>query len=245
MPPPAHSTSLPGAPADLPAPPPPGDPTPQESAADAAITRPVPHAKLSLFDRIEAFIARLSTRNHFWHRVCSLIWLPYAFRSGIRMKRVDPTTFTAELPFRRFNRNWYNAMAGAALLANAEIAAGMYIFGITGGDYTIVCKKISYDFLRPCFGPALYKILPTEDINALIAGGNEFNLTLDMEIIQQALLPQALARKQRKDSVLARMAERERKVGRATATFHVTPTTLHKAKRGHPRAVGQGSSLER
>lgn len=223
-----------------------GGPTAQEAAADDAITRaPAPTATLSFLDRVEAYIARLSTRNHFWHRVCSLIWLPYAFRSGIRMKRVDPSTFTAELPFRRFNRNWYNAMAGAALLANAEIAAGMYIFGITGGDYTIVCKKLSYDFLRPCFGPALYKVLPSQDIRALIAAGNEFNITLEMEIIQQALLPQALARRHRKDSVLARMAERERKVGRATATFHVTPTTLHKAKRGHTRAVGRGSSLER
>ena len=51
-----------------------------------------------------------------------MIWLPYAFRSGIRMKRLGETEFTAELPFRRFNRNWYNAMAGASLLANSEIA---------------------------------------------------------------------------------------------------------------------------
>src|SRR5690348_2020136 len=59
---------------------------------------------LSFKDKVEAFIARLSTRNQFWHRVCSMIWLPYAFRSGIRMKRVNERTFSAELPFRRFNR---------------------------------------------------------------------------------------------------------------------------------------------
>ena len=112
---------------------------------------------LSLRDRVEAFIARLSTRNHFWHRVCSMIWLPYAFKSGIRMKRLDEMTFSATLPFKRFNRNWYNAMAGAALLANSEIAAGAYVMGITGGDYTIVCKNLEYRFLRPCYGPALYR----------------------------------------------------------------------------------------
>ena len=72
--------------------------------------------RLSLVDRVEQWIARLSSRSNFWHRVCSMVWLPYAFRSGIRMKRLDDTTFAAELPFRRFNRNWYNAMAGAALL---------------------------------------------------------------------------------------------------------------------------------
>ena len=32
--------------------------------------------KRSLFVRMEAFVSRLSTRNTFWHRVCSLIWLP-------------------------------------------------------------------------------------------------------------------------------------------------------------------------
>ena len=71
-------------------------------------------------ERVEAFISRLSTRNNFWHRVCSLIWLPYAFRSGITMKRLDSRRFTAVLPFKRINRNWYNAMAGAALLARAR-----------------------------------------------------------------------------------------------------------------------------
>src|SRR5262245_58892766 len=211
-------------------------------ASAARATRPV---RYSFTDRIEAFIARLSTRSHFWHRVCSLIWLPYAFKSGIRMKKVDDHTFAAELPFRRFNRNWYNAMAGAAMLANSEIAGGMYIFARTGGDYTIVCKELSYKFLRPCFGPALYRVTPREDLEKLIASGAEFNLTLDLEIVQQALLPQAVAKKRRKDSVLARLAQKERRVGRCTAEFHVTPALHHKAKRGHPRAVGRGSVLER
>ncbi len=193
---------------------------------------------LSFFDRVEASLARLSTRSHFWHRVCSLIWLPYAFRSGIRMKKVDSETFTAELPFRRFNRNWYNAMAGAALLANSEIAGGMYIFGITGGDYTLVCKELSYKFLRPCFGPALYKITPKDDIAELVKTGKEFNATVDIEVIQQQVLPAALSKRQKKDSVLARLAAKERRVGACTATFHLTPTTHQKAKRGNTRKVG-------
>src|SRR5687768_4431508 len=80
------------------------------------------------YDRLEAFVSSLSVRDNFWHRICSFIWLPFAFFSGIRMKRIDAETFSAVLPFTRFNRNWYHAMAGAALLGNSEIAGGMYVF---------------------------------------------------------------------------------------------------------------------
>lgn len=168
-------------------------------------------------DRIDAFISRLSTRSNFWHRVCSIIWLPYAARSGIKMKRVDEQTFSAVLPFTRFNKNWYNAMAGAALLGNSEIAGGMYVFGICGGDYTVVCRHLDYRFLRPCLGPAIYRITPRENIHALLASGKEFNVTLDMDVLQQFA-----GRKNRKG--------REHRVGRCVAEFHVTPKTQAKAR---------------
>ncbi|MEZ6243818.1 MAG: hypothetical protein R3B57_12340 [Phycisphaerales bacterium] len=219
----------------------PGEAVPEAPAARASTpTPPAPKPKAAtkqpLLDRVEAFLSRLSTRNHFWHRVCSLIWLPYAFRSGIRMKRVDEKTFSATLPFRRFNRNWYNAMAGAALLGNSEIAGGAYVFGECGGDYEVVCKRLEYDFLRPCFGPAEYRISPREDMGELIATGEEFNLTVDMEIVQ--LLPTLTGRKGDKKSAKKsakrgrdRIVGREKRVGRCTAIFHVTPKTHQKAKR--------------
>jgi hypothetical protein len=169
----------------------------------------------SFLDRAEAYISRLSTKNNFWHRVCSLIWLPIAAKSGIKMKRLDAKTFMAVLPFRRFNRNWYNAMAGAALLANSEIAGGMYVFGVCGGEYTVVCKHLEYKFLRPCFGTAIYRINPREDIDPLVATGKEFNLTVDMDIIQQLKKP----------------GTKDRRVGRCSATFHVTPKVHQKARR--------------
>ncbi len=171
--------------------------------------------KPGLIDRIEAFISKLSVRDNFWHRICSLIWLPLAFMSGIRMKKFDAETFGAILPFKRFNRNWYRAMAGGALLGNAEIAGGMYVFGVAGGDYTVVCKNLNYTFLRPCLGPAVYKMTPREKLNELIASKREFNITLDMDVVQQSLKP----------------GERERRVGRAEVTFHVTPKVHHKRKR--------------
>lgn len=173
-----------------------------------------------LFGRLEAFISRLSTRNNFWHRVCSLIYLPYAFRSGIRMKRVDKNTFTAVLPFRRFNKNWYNAMAGASLLANSEIAGGMYLFAAVGADYTVVCKELNYKFLRPCLGPAIYKVQPLADIDELIATHEEFNIEVELDVLQQRL-PVPGAKKRR---------DREIRVGKCVAVFHVTPKSQHEAK---------------
>ena len=165
----------------------------------------------SLSRRLERRISKLSVKNNFWHRVCSWIWLPLAFRSGIKVAKPVPgrdATFTMMLPFRRFNRNWYNAMAGAALLANSEVAGGMYVFKRCGGDYTVVCKELSYKFLRPCVGPALYRVEPQEDIDAKVKTGSEFNITVDMYIVQM---------------VTAGKEEKERRVGHSVATFHVTP----------------------
>ncbi len=197
-------------------------PTPPEQAfvatgAGASAQGPVEvrrRKRRSLVEWLEGAISKLSTRNNFWHRVCSFIWLPYAFRSGIKMKRIDAETFTAVLPFRRFNRNWYNAMAGASLLANSEIAGGMYLFQTVGKDYTVVCKELTYRFLRPCFGPAVYQVLPKEDVDELVAAGGEFNITCQLNVYQQLKKP----------------GERGKRVGRVFATFHVTPKVQHKEK---------------
>ena len=223
-----------------------------ESAARISAAAAPP--KKTLFEKMEAFVSRLSSRNNFWHRVTSLIWLPYAFRSGIRMRRKDERTFAATLPFTRFNKNWYNAMAGAALLGNAEIAGGMYVFGVCGGDYTVVCKHLEYKFLRPCFGPAEYRIKPKDDIHALVEDGGEFNIVIDMDIVQilptmvgdkvgkeikkerkrrrkrEASKPDGPAGTLTREQRLQRLKNREKRVGRATATFHVTPKAHHKAK---------------
>lgn len=166
------------------------------------------------FDKAEAFVSRLSMRDNFWNSICSLIWLPLAFFSGVKLKELSQEKFAAYLPFRRFNRNWYRAMAGGALLANSEIAGGSYVFGQCGSDYTVVCKNLNYTFLRPCFGPAVYHITPRESLKALLASGSEFNITIDMEILQQA----------------SRMGEKDKRVGKCEAIFHVTPKGHHKAK---------------
>jgi hypothetical protein len=181
-------------------------------------------------DRLDAFLSKLSSRSKFWHRVCSMIWLPYAFRSGIQMQQVDENTFSAILPFRRFNRNWYNAMAGAALLGNSEIAAGMYIFKACGGEYTVVCKNLEYRFLRPCYGPALYRITPRENLKELLSTGGEFNVSLDLEIVQAGLLPRRVQSATEMVSTAVSNRTKEKRVGRSVATFHVTPKAHQQAK---------------
>lgn len=169
--------------------------------------------KRTLGQRLEAYISRLSTKNNFWHKMCSMIWLPYAFSSGIRMKRLDSKRFRAVLPFKRFNRNWYNAMAGAALLGNSEVAAGMYLFAEIGSDYIVVCKEMQYKFLRPCMGPAVYTVVSSEDLKEKVAAGGEFNIRLEMEIRQQL-----------------RKRGKEIRVGRCDITFHCTPKAQHRAR---------------
>ncbi len=188
--------------------------------------------KKTLFEKAEAFVSRLASKNNFWHAVTSMIWLPFAFKSGIKIKRLnkaeftdnqrhgEKTVFEAILPFRKFNKNWYNAMAGAALLGNAEIAGGMYVFGTVGGDYTVVCKRLEYKFLRPCLGPAIYRIAPQDDLDELVAKGEEFNIALRMNVLQQARKP----------------GTREKRVGVVDVEFHVTPKVHHKEKKTRRRS---------
>ena len=196
-------------------------PVTQPPVSIEPIASRIPIGRLSrLYDKVEAFVSRLSVRDNFWHRICSLIWLPYAFFSGIVIKQISTDSYAAVLPFRRFNRNWYRAMAGGALLANSEIAGGMYVFGICGGDYTVVCKHLEYTFLRPCLGPAVYKMTPRENVRQLLDTGEEFNVTLDLEILQQ----------------VSSLGERDKRVGRCQATFHVTPKIQHKIKKARKEA---------
>ncbi|MCZ6611196.1 MAG: hypothetical protein O6941_01060, partial [Planctomycetota bacterium] len=176
---------------------------PRATPARLTASRPT---RESFIQRVEAFISRLSTRNNFWQKACSLIWLPFAFRSGITMKRLGTNRFSAVLPFRRFNRNWYNVMAGAALLGNSEVAGGMYLFSECGSDYIVMCKELRYQFLRPCRGPAVYHVVNSDDLPRRIAAGGEFNIDLELEIRQQI-----------------KMRGKEFRVGRCQITFHCTP----------------------
>lgn len=196
--------------------------TDEDLGAQAPARRLRPGAKPTFIQRCEAYFSRLATKNQFFHRLCSRIWLPFAYRSGISLlqaERKDGThRYVAVLPFTRFNRNWYNAMAGAALLGNSEVAGGMFLFAKCGGDYTVVCKQMNYRFLRPCFGPAIYEVVQSQDVEAKVRTGGEFNVDLEMEIRQQL-----------------RKRGRELLVGRCSITFHCTPKEMARARRERRR----------
>jgi acyl-coenzyme A thioesterase PaaI-like protein len=202
--------------------PPPVEQPPKEQCE----TQPVAEENLSFWEKVEAYITRLSTKNNFWHRVCSLIWLPFAFRSGISMRRISRDRFTAVLPFKRSNRNFYNAMAGASLLGNSEVAAGMFLFKHCGSDYAVVCKNMSYKFLRPCYGPAIYNVRDAEqvgtELNNQMSTRKEFNITFIMDITQK------LHKK-----------GREVRVGRCEITFHCTPKSMMKERATRRKARDQ------
>ncbi len=188
--------------------------------------QPMTEEKLTFWERTEAYITRLSTKNNFWHRVCSLIWLPFAFRSGISMRRISRDRFTAVLPFKRSNRNFYNAMAGASLLGNSEVAAGMFLFKHCGSDYAVVCKNMTYKFLRPCYGPAIYNVRDAEQVGSELSEQmstrKEFNIEFTMDITQ------TLHKK-----------GREVRVGRCIITFHCTPKAMIKERASRRKARTQ------
>jgi hypothetical protein len=212
---------------------------PPRGAADPLQTGPSvrrPSRPPTRLERLEAWASRLSIRNNFWHKVFSLVWLPYAFRSGIRMselRKLSTERFTAVLPFRRFNRNFYDAMAGAALLGNSEVAAGMYLFSVCGGDYTVVCKEMKYRFLRPCLGPAVYRVVKSEDVAEKLESGSEFNIALELEIYQQQIT-------KHRPEVL---------VGRCDIVFHCTPKSMvrerdERRRARHERKAAQQSAQQ-
>ena len=65
----------------------------------------------------------------------------------------------------------------------------------------------------------MYHIRPRENLKELVATGKEFNILVDMDILQEA----------------ARFGEKDKRVGRCEATFHVTPKSQHKKKAARKR----------
>ena len=71
---------------------------------------------------------------------------------------------------------------------------------------------------------------PLEDINELVATGKEFNIAIRMDVVQ-VLAPISGKKIAAQDEKEAIKYARAKRVGRCTATFHVTPKAHHKAKK--------------
>jgi len=138
------------------------------------------------YDYLDKRFTELAIFNPFWRRFLSFFWMPFAFQSGIQLVRRKGDTLSILLPYRRPNRNWYGDMAGAALLGNSELAAGMILFETCGADCIIVCRKMNFEFLANCNGPALYVARAKTDIEEKIAAGRPFECVIDMDVFECA-----------------------------------------------------------
>lgn len=160
-----------------------------------------------LFRKIEDKCSVLSLNNVFWYRFLSFIYFPIGFKSGIKLGKNVDGVYETVLPFKRSNKNWYGDMAGAAILANTEIAGGMAVFQYVGEKYTIVCKDLSFKFRLPCKSKATYRVKIIDDIKQFMISKPEFNVKVEIE-------------------VLAELKNKIRKIGTSNVTFHVAAKGL-------------------
>ncbi len=71
---------------------------------------------------------------------------------------------------------------------------------------------------------------PLDDIHALVATGKEFNIAVRMDIVQ-VLVPLSKKKMAQETEKPDGKTTKPKRVGRCTATFHVTPKSQHKAKK--------------
>jgi hypothetical protein len=137
-----------------------------------------------IYDYLDKRFTELAIFNPFWRRFFSFFWMPFAFQSGLRLVHRKGDTLSILLPYRRPNRNWYGDMAGAALLGNAELAAGMILFEKCGADCIIVCRRMKFEFHANCTGPAIYVARAKTDIEDKLAAGRPFECAMEMDLFQ-------------------------------------------------------------
>lgn len=175
-----------------------------------------PIRTLGLWQRTRIALKRLTTRSRFWHNALTMIFMPSLWRSGIRL-RLMPDYFQGVLPFNRNNRNFDGDVAGAALLGNCEVAAGGYIFYAAEGAFSVVCKKLSFNFRRPCRAAVEYRVALREELAALLAARRPFTMDLSVEVFE--------------------LGQIRRQIGTATATFHARPIGYLRSRDRQERAV--------
>jgi len=168
------------------------------------------------YRKLEEWLSIKCFNNNGWYKVLTTIYLPLAAKSGMKLGRWDGDVYETILPFKKFNKNWYNAMAGAAILANTEIAGGMAIFKEVGEKYLVVCKELNYKFRLPCQTMAIYRVKILDDLKELVRTKPEFNLRMEID-------------------VMAEIKNKRRKVGTSLVTFHITSKSFM-AQRMHRKS---------
>ena len=180
-------------------------------------TPPSSIATRGLKQRTRILLKRLTTRSRFWHSALTMVFMPSLWRSGLRL-RLTPDHFQGVLPFNRHNRNFDGDIAGAALLGNCEITAGGYIFSAAEGAFSVVCKKLAFNFRRPCRAAVEYQVALREELAGLIAARRPFTMDLDVAVFE--------------------LGNIRRQIGTATATFHARPIGYLRSRERQARGIG-------
>lgn len=157
--------------------------------------------------KLERTLNQATIRSPLLRWILSFIFMPMVCRFGMRINYASDD-FYVEVPHKRFNRNAYGTIGGAALLANLELAAGAYLFMRTEGGHRLVCRNVSYRFRLPSTKGLHFKVEPvSEDIDELIATNEPFNASLKVNVYTRSDTP----------------GKPGHRIGRGDITFHLWP----------------------
>ena len=159
-----------------------------------------------LTPKLEKYFNRLSMKSGFFNRLLSFFYMPFVFKSGLKINFVE-NDYYAILPKKRFNKNWYGTMAGGPILGNSELAAGSYLFMLSKGEYRMICTHLNYRFLLPSLDSVMYKaFVDLEELASKIKTGEKFNIDMTIKVF----------RLKNKDNA-------GRRIGSGSISFHVWP----------------------
>jgi hypothetical protein len=162
---------------------------------------------IPLTPKLEKYFNRLSIKSRFFNRLLSFFFMPFVFKSGLKMNFVEDDYY-AILPKRRMNVNWYGTMAGGAILGNSELAAGSYLFMLTKGEYRMICTHLNYRFLLPSIDAIMYKAyVDLEELAEKLKAGGKFNIDMTIKVFR--------TNKEKNKAT--------RRIGSGTISFHMWP----------------------
>lgn len=158
----------------------------------------------------ECTLGREVMRKRWLHEVVTFLMMPLAWRLGPRINYVLDD-FYVEVPHRRINRNYYGTIAGAALLANLEIAAGAFINLRSGGRHRLVCRNINYRFMLPSTNGLHFRVeADNERLDEALRANEPFNA--DLKVVAYTLGESR--------------GQRGARIGRGDIRFHVWPVVM-------------------
>ncbi|MFT4731804.1 MAG: hypothetical protein ACI89W_000818 [Gammaproteobacteria bacterium] len=155
--------------------------------------------------KLEKYFNRLSIKSRFFNRLLSFFYMPFVFKSGLKMNFVEDDYY-AILPKRRLNLNWYGTMSGGAILGNSELAAGSYLFMLSKGNYRMICTRLNYRFLLPSIDAIMYKAsVDLDELAENIKAGGKFNIEMTIKVFR------------------TNKNKAGRRIGAGTISFHMWP----------------------